>query len=373
MSAIPIFDPQPEIDLLWEELNDAIQGVLRSGLFIMGTQVAAFEREAAAYLGVKHAIAVNSGTDALVIALRALGIGPGDEVITSPFTFFATAEAIEQVGAIPVFVDIEDRYYTIDAGSIEAVITPRTKAILPVHLYGQAADLDAIQQVAQRYGLYLVEDAAQSFGGEYQGVKLGTFGEAGCFSFFPTKNLGGYGDGGMLVTNDDRVAELAAMLRVHGSRQKYRNECVGYNSRLDEIQAAILRVKLKRIDEWNDLRREAAHRYHELLSTIGGLIVPSERECGKHVFHQYTVRLPEDRRDAVTKGLRQHGIGTMIYYPIPVHQLPVYKHLGITLPVAEACAREVFSLPLWPHLSAQLQSEVAVCLRRLLATETGSP
>lgn len=370
MRMIPIYDPQPEIDLLWEELNEAIQRVLRSGQFIMGTEVAAFEREAAAYLGVRHAIGVNSGTDALVIALRALGIGPGDEVITSPFTFFATAEAIEQVGARPVFVDIEPRYYAIDPGRIEKAITPRTRAILPVHLFGHAADLGTLRQLAQRYGLFLIEDAAQSFGGEYQGEKLGTCGDAGCFSFFPTKNLGAYGDGGMLVTNDDRVAEKAAMLRAHGSRKKYQNEMIGYNSRLDEMQAALLRVKIRRIEEWNRLRREAAHRYRELLGAAAGLLLPCEREGDRHVYHQYTVRMPAGERDEVRAALRGRGIETMVYYPVPLHQLPLYKHLGLSLPAAEACAREVLSLPLWPHIPVRLQAEIASALLPLLSSRS---
>ncbi len=245
---IPILDLKPEIDALWDEFNAAFQRVLRDGHFIMGADVLAFEREAASYLGVKHAIAMNSGTDALLIGLRALGVGPGDEVITTPFTFVATAEAATNLGATPVFVDIDPRTYNLDTALLEAAITPRTKAIIPVHLYGHAAEMDAVMAVAEKHGLKVLEDVAQAFSGEHRGRKLGAIGHAGAFSFFPSKNLGAFGDGGLLVTNDDAVAEAARMLRVHGAKRKYYNEVPGYSSRLDTLQAAMLRVKLPHVE-----------------------------------------------------------------------------------------------------------------------------
>jgi len=345
---IPPYDPRPEIEVLWDEIHAAIDRVLRSGRFILGPEVEAFEAEVAAYLGVKFAIGVNSGTDALVIALRALGVGPGDEVITTPFTFFATAEAISLVGATPVFVDIDPLTFNIDPHQIPAAITPRTKAILPVHLYGHAADMDPILEVAQAHGLKVLEDVAQAFGGAYKGRKLGSLGHAAAFSFFPTKNLGGFGDGGLIATNDPAVAEQARMLRAHGARKKYYNETLGYNSRLDALQAAVLRVKLKRVDEWNARRREIAARYHEALAEVKGLILPSEQSYAYHVYHQYTVRVLHGRRDEVRQRLADAGIGTMVYYPVPVHRLPVYAWPEGSLPRAEQAAREVLSLPMGP-------------------------
>jgi len=363
---IPILDLSAEIEALWDELNAAIQRVLRSGRFILGPEVEAFEREVAEYLGVKHAIGVNSGTDALAIGLRALGIGPGDEVITAPFTFFATAEAISQVGATPVFVDIDPRTFNIDPGLIEEKITPRTKAILPVHLYGQAADMDPIMSLAGKYGLKVLEDVAQAFGGEYKGRKLGTIGHAGAFSFFPSKNLGAYGDGGLIATDDDRVAEVARMLRAHGARKKYYNEVLGYNSRLDELQAAILRVKLPHVDAWNEARRRVAQTYNELLKDVPGVVIPYEATYAKHVYHQYTVRILDGRRDEVQRRLAEAGIETVVYYPVPLHLLPVYEELGCTLFEVDRVAREVLSLPIWPRMELDFQQRVAWELRRAL-------
>lgn len=358
---IPILDLSCEITMLWDELNAAIQRVLRSGQFILGSEVEAFEREVADYLGVKHAIGVNSGTDALVIGLRALGIGPGDEVITTPFTFFATAEAISQVGARPVFIDIDPTSFNLDPRLIEAAITPRTKGILPVHLYGRPADMDPILTVAERYGLKVLEDCAQSFGATYKGRKTGTFGHAAAFSFFPSKNLGAYGDAGLIVTDDDRVAESARMLRTHGSRRKYYNEAIGYNSRLDAIQAAILRVKLPYVERFNEGRREVAKRYNELLDGIPGLVTP-ELVDG-HVFHQYTIRILNGMRDQVRERLADAGIGTMVYYPVPLHRLPVYAYMGYQLREAERAAKEVLSLPMWPQIPPEVQEKVAQTLR----------
>ncbi len=355
---VPILDLSPEIEGLWDELNAAIQRVLRSGQFIMGPEVTAFEAEVAEYLRVRHAIGVNSGTDALVIGLKALGVGPGDEVVTTPFTFFATAEAVSQVGATPVFVDIDPETYNMDPALIEEKITPYTKAILPVHLFGQAAETDPILALAEEYGLKLLEDVAQAFGGEYRGRKLGTIGDAGAFSFFPSKNLGAYGDGGLLTTNDATVAEAARMLRAHGAKKKYHNEIIGYNSRLDELQAAILRVKLPCIDGWNEGRREIARRYSALLDQVPGIATPHEAPNRLHVYHQYTVRIRDGRRDEVRERLARAGVETMIYYPVSVHRLPVYEGIGYRLPRTERAEGEVLSLPIWPSLSPQVQGVV---------------
>lgn len=363
---IPVLDLSPEIDLLWDEINAAIQRVLRSGQFIMGAEVKAFETEFADYLGVKHAVGMNSGTDALVIGLRALGVGADDEVITTPFSFFATAEAVSIIGATPVFVDIDPRTYNLDAGQIESKITERTKVIMPVHLYGQSADMDTVMELAGRYGLRVLEDTAQAFSGEHRGRKLGTIGDAGAFSFFPSKNLGAYGDAGMFVTNNDEVATMARMLRVHGSLKKYHNEVVGYNSRMDTMQAAILSVKLPHVDDWSEGRRAAANRYNDLLSTIPGLTLPFETPEARHVYHQYTVRIPNDLRDTVQARLAEAGVSTMVYYPVPIHRLPIYQDWGYSLPEAESAAGAVISLPIWPQITLEIQERVAAALRAAL-------
>jgi dTDP-4-amino-4,6-dideoxygalactose transaminase len=365
-SPIPVLDLSPEIDLLWDEINAAIQRVLRSGQFIMGAEVKTFEAQFAGYLGVKHAVGMNSGTDALVIGLRALGVSAGDEVITTPFSFFATAEAVSIIGATPVFVDIDPRTYNLDAGQIEAKITERTKVIMPVHLYGLAADMDAIMALAGQYGLKVLEDTAQAFSGEHRGRKLGTIGEAGAFSFFPSKNLGAYGDAGMFVTNDDDVATMARMLRVHGSLKKYHNEVVGYNSRMDTMQAAILSVKLPHVDEWSAARRVAANRYNDLLGDVPGLTLPYEAPEARHVYHQYTVRIASGRRDTVQARLAEAGVSTMVYYPVPIHQLPIYREWGYALPEAEQAAGAVLSLPIWPQITPEIQERVAAALREAL-------
>jgi dTDP-4-amino-4,6-dideoxygalactose transaminase len=342
---IPVLDLTPEIEMLWDDLMGAVQRVLRSGRFILGPEVEAFESEVAAYLGAKHAVGVNSGTDALVISLRALGVGPGDEVITTPFTFFATPESISNVGAIPVFVDIDERTFNIDPALIEPAITERTKAIVPVHLYGHACDMDPIMDVARRHDLRVIEDVAQAMGGAYKGRKLGTIGDAAAFSFFPSKNLGGFGDGGMVVTDDDEVAEVARMLRTHGAKRKYANEMLGYNSRLDELQAAMLRVKLHHLDELNDGRRAVAARYDQLLADVSRVMPPFVAPGVHHVYHQYTVRIAGGRRDAVAKELDSAGVQTMIYYPVPAHRLLPFQGSSV-LPMAEDCCLRCLSLPI---------------------------
>lgn len=353
---IPVLDLAPEIEELWDEFNAAFQRVLRSGQFIMGPEVTAFENEAADYLGAKHAIGVNSGTDALVIGLRALGVGLGDEVITTPFSFFATAESISMVGAKPVFVDIDEESFNIDPALIEAAITPNTKAIMPVHLYGRPAEMDAIMAIAEEHGLKVIEDCAQSFGARYQGKQTGTIGHVGAYSFFPSKNLGAFGDGGLIATDDDAVADLARMLRAHGSKKKYHNEVLGYNSRLDAMQAAFLRVKLPHVDAWNANRRAAAQRYGQLLGDHPSVIAPAVVDG--HVFHQYTVRLPGADRDAVQAKLQEAGVGTMVYYPVPQDQLPVYRDSYAPQPVTMQLATEVLSLPIGPSLSTEDQRYV---------------
>jgi dTDP-4-amino-4,6-dideoxygalactose transaminase len=328
----------------------------------MGDAVKAFEQEVAAYLGTQYAIAVNSGTDALVIGLKALGIKLGDEVITTPFSFFATAESISNVGAKPIFADIEPDSFNIDPNAIRSKITSRTKAIMPVHLYGRAAAMSEIKAIAQEYNLRIIEDCAQSFGAKYYSTNsdsqyTGTIGQVGAYSFFPSKNLGAYGDGGLIVTNDRSIAELAGMLRVHGSKKKYHNEILGYNSRLDTLQAAILRVKLKYLESWNQGRRRVAKLYNQLLANIPEIITPELNEG--HVFHQYTIRITNGQRDQISENLKHQGIGTMIYYPIPQDQLPIYAGQYPANPVSNLLATQVLSLPIWPEMDENIIKQVA--------------
>lgn len=350
---IPVLDLKPQVKQLWDDLEEAIKSVLTNTQFIMGPNVKTFEQEVASYLGVKHAVSVNSGTDALLIALRAVNVSQGDEVITTPFTFFATAEAISHVGATPVFVDIDPKTFNINPELIEAKIISKTKAILPVHLYGQAAEMDKLLAVAKKYNLKVVEDVAQAFGADYKGHKTGTIGDMGCFSFFPSKNLGAFGDGGLIATNDDQLADTARMLRVHGSRKKYYNEAIGYNSRLDEIQAAILRVKLPHIDQWNEGRKRVAQIYNTLFKDVPLIEVPYEDGNGKHVYHQYTIRTTNNKRDQVQKALSDQGIGSMIYYPVAVDKLPVYKELDSLCPESDKACGEVLSIPIWPEMERE--------------------
>lgn len=354
----------PEIESLWDDLNRAIAEVLRSGQFILGPVVRQFESEVADYLGIPHAVGLSSGTDALVIALRTLGIGPGDEVITTPFTFFATPEAIAIVGATPVFVDIDPASFNLDPGAVEAAVTPRTRAVMPVHLYGRPAEMPTIVDIAGRHGLKVVEDCAQSFGARREGRQTGTFGDVGAYSFFPSKNLGAFGDAGLLATHDDGLAEAARTLRVHGAKKKYDNEMLGYNARLDALQAAILRVKLPLIDKNNRARRTVAERYNALLADVDGVVTP-ELVDG-HVFHQYTIRVPGGRRDAVKGELDAAGIGSMVYYPVPCHRLPLFREGSPSLPAAEQAVQEVLSLPLWPQMREEIQERVVEVIAHAL-------
>lgn len=351
---IPMVDLKAQYLEIKEEIDSAVLGVIQSSAFILGPHGKALEQEIAAYHGVRHAIGVASGTDALHLALIAAGVGRGDEVITTPFTFIATAEAVSYVGGVPVFVDIEPDTFNIDPAQVEKKITKKTKAILPVHLYGHPAEMDLIMEIAGEHNLKVIEDCAQSFGAEYKGKKAGSFGDMGCFSFFPSKNLGCYGDGGMIITNDDSLAERIASLRNHGSRIRYYHDEVGFNSRLDDIQAAILRVKLRRIESYNENRRRNAGIYSGYLKPKG-VDTPIERVGCRHVFHQYTIRLKN--RDRVKETLDKTGVSSsMIYYPVPLHLQKAYAALGMkqgSLPVAEEAASEVLSLPMYPELTEE--------------------
>jgi len=313
---VPLVDLVGQYHSIKSEMDQALSSVLESGYFVLGPNVKTFEEEIAGYLGVKHAVGLASGTDALIISLRTLGVGRGDEVIVPAFSFFATAGAVLSVGAKPIFVDVEPNTYLIDVKQIEGAITSKTKAIIPVHLYGQPADMDEIMEIAQKHNLKVIEDNAQAIGAKYKGTRTAAIGDVGCLSFFPSKNLGGYGDGGMLTTNNDEVAKLAFMLRAHGWKKKYFPEMLGYNSRLDALQAAILRVKMNYIDEWNELRYQHAQRYTLALSKLG-VQVPTEFPNRTHVYHLYMVAFKD--RDAVQKHLYDAGIASAIYYPQPLH------------------------------------------------------
>jgi dTDP-4-amino-4,6-dideoxygalactose transaminase len=361
---IPSLDLAPQYNELKAEIDAAVLGVLRDGAFIHGPQVARLEQSIAKYFGVKHAVALNSGTDALVIGLRALGLNAGDEVITSSFSFFATAEAVSAIGAKPIFVDIDPATLNLNPSLLKAAITKRTKAIIPVHLFGRAAPMGEIMQLAKTHGLAVLEDCAQCFGGrssEMGNQLLGTIGHAGAISFFPSKNLGGIGDGGMLITQEDKVADEAQRLRTHGGKKKYYNEVVGYNSRLDTIQAAVLEVKLPSLDRWNKERRTIAARYQEQLAALPHLTLPGLPDG--HVFHQFTLRVTNGKRDALQQYLEKQGIGAMIYYPVPIHQLPVYLGQYPSLPECEAAAKEVLSLPIWPGMPLSQVDKVCQAIR----------
>ena len=346
---IPMLDLKRQYLEIKNEILSAVGEVLESSQYVLGKKGAELEDKVRAYHGMKEAIGVASGTDALHIAVRALGIGAGDEVITTPFTFFATVEAIMYVGARPVFADIELDTLNIDPAAVERLITKKTKAIIPVHIFGHPADMDRIMALAKAHGLKVIEDCAQSFGASMHGEKTGSFGDAACFSFYPSKNLGAYGDGGMIILNDCEVAGMVKKLRNHGSSGGYRHECVGYNSRLDELQAAILLTKLKRIDEYNAKRRQRAALYNQLLSDV--VTCPVEKEGAVHVYHQYTIR--SSRRDDIQKYLKEHEMSSVIYYPFPLHLQEAMKFLGHKegdFPVTEQVSREVLSLPMYPEL-----------------------
>ncbi len=363
---IPLVDLTAQYHSIKAEIDAAVNATLESGHFILGPAVTKFEESVASYLGVDHAIGLASGTDALVLALRALDIGAGDEVIIPAYTFFATAGTVMSVGAKPVFVDIDPVTYEIDTTKIKDRITPKTKAIIPVHLYGHPADMDPILELAHSHGLKVIEDDAQAFGATYRGKKTGSFGDIGCLSFFPTKNLGAFGDGGMVVTNDPTLAERMRMFRTHGWKKKYYSEEVGYNSRLDALQAAILQAKFPHVDSWNQKRREIAQCYSKKLTPLG-MTVPIECDWGRHVYHLYTIR--SNRRDELQAFLKRKGIASEVYYPLPPHLSTPCMKLGYKqgdFPDAEQASRETLSLPLYPELTIEQQGEVIAAVREFM-------
>lgn len=390
---ISLIDLKRQYETIKEDGDKAVLKVLNDAKYIMGENVLSFEKEFASYIGVKHAISVGNGTDALIIALKALGIGHGDEVITTPFTFFATAESISFVGATPVFVDVLKDSYNIDPEEIEKAITENTKAIMPVHIFGQAADMDEINRIAKKHGLYVIEDSAQAAGGAYKGKKIGTFSDLACFSFFPTKNLGCAGDGGMIVTDNDDLAVMVKALRTHGSGEngqraynilndikaevaedlnadntvynplKYYNYLIGHNSRLDELQAALLRVKLKKLDYWNNMRRTHADFYNENLKGTE-FITPVAKDYAEHIYHLYI--LQSEKRDALCKYLKEKGVATGIYYPVPMHLQKVYKPLGYKkgdLKNSEYLADRTFAIPMFTELREEEKEYIVKCLK----------
>lgn len=378
MSNIPPLDLSRQYKNISEEVSAAVLDVLASGRYIGGSLVQGFEQQFAAYVGVSECVACNSGTDALYLALRALQIGSGDEVITTPFTFIATAEVISVVGAKPVFVDIDAETFNFDVLQLEKAITDKTRAIIPVHLFGQPVDMTAVMSIAESHNLAVIEDCAQATGAEWADAKIGSIGHIGCFSFFPTKNLGAFGDGGAVTTNDPAIASAIRMLREHGMRDRYYHEETGINSRLDTIQAAILQIKLRHLDTWNDLRRSVAERYHQLLEHVPGVVKPQEIAGGRSVWNQYTIRLTQDSnsafRDNVRTQLSARGISSMVYYPLPLHLQPVYKDLGYQagdFPVTEKVCHEVLSLPIFPELSPEEQEQVVYGLKDCLLIANG--
>ncbi len=362
---IPMVDLGKQFADIREEIMEMMCRVLESSHFILGPKVHDLEDRITNYIQSAGAIGVASGTDALHLSVEALGIGDGDEVITTPFTFFATVEAIVYTGAKPVFVDIEKETFALDCGKIEEKITPRTKAILPVHLFGHPADMGTITNIAKKHRLHVIEDCAQAFGAEFKKRKVGGFGAAGCFSFYPSKNLGAYGDGGMITLNDQSLVDAIKQLRNHGSRGSYVHDSVGFNSRLDEIQAGILLIKMKRIDEYNSRRREKAALYNSLLS--GSVICPSEGADCYHVYNLYTIR--SGKRDEIQRRLRDEGISSVVYYPRPLHLQKALSYLGYRegdFPAAEEAAKEVLSLPIYPELEESVIGKIAGIIKKVV-------
>jgi len=364
---VPFVDLKAQYEAIQVEIREAINQVLKEAAFAGGPFVEQFENEFASFCGSHYAIGVGSGTDALWFALRAVGITQGDEVITVPNTFIATAEAISLCGAIPVFVDIDEHTYMMDPALIEAAITPRTKAIIPVHLFGQIADMDPIMEIARGHGLFVIEDACQAHGAEYKGRKAGSIGDAGCFSFYPGKNLGAYGEAGAVVTANITFAEKVRMLRDHGQAKKYYHELIGWNARMDGLQGAILSVKLKHLRKWNEMRRKHAQLYHALLGGIKGVVIPHEAKHSKHIYHIYAIRVRD--RDNIIASLAKEEIYCGIHYPVPIHLQEAYRFLGLqegSSPVAERCAGEFVSLPMFPELTKEQIEHVARVLKRHL-------
>jgi dTDP-4-amino-4,6-dideoxygalactose transaminase len=377
INSIPAFDIKQQYSTIAAEVSAAVLEVLASGRYIGGPVVESFEQDFAAYHHVNNCIACNSGTDALYLALRALGISTGDEVITTPFTFVATAEVISAVGGKPVFVDIDSNTLNLDLQQVTAAITPQTKAIIPVHLFGQPVDMTALMAIANAHNLAVIEDCAQATGASWNNQKVGSIGHIGCFSFYPTKNLGGCGDGGAITTNDPELAAKMRVIKEHGQRNRYYYEEIGVNSRLDSLQAAILQIKLRYLDIWNQQRRAIANYYQQFLSQIPGIVPPQELAGGLSVWNQYTIRISSQGRngasatyrDSVRDQLQARGVNSMVYYPYPLHLQPVYQHLGYQpgqLPVAELACQEVISLPMFPELTQEQQDQVIYALKDIL-------
>lgn len=374
---IPPFDIKQQYANLEAEISPAVLEVLTSGRYIGGPAVEGFEQQFATYHGVSECVACNSGTDALYLALRAFDIGAGDEVITTPFTFIATAEVISAVGAKPIFVDIDANTFNLDVEQVAAAITSKTKAIIPVHLFGQPVEMTQLMAIAQSHNLAVIEDCAQATGASWQGQKVGSIGHIGCFSFYPTKNLGACGDGGAVTTNDPAIASKIRVLREHGSKVRYLHEAIGVNSRLDAIQAVILQIKLRYLDSWNEKRRQIAAYYSQLLHQIPGVIIPQELANGVGVWNQYTIRIAGEARNGATakyrdwvrSQLQEKGVGSMVYYPLPLHLQPVYENLGYQagkLPISEQACNQVLSLPMYPELTQEQQERVVYSLKDCL-------
>ncbi len=373
---VPFVDLQAQYRAIKTEVDAAIKRVLDTSAFILGREVEAFERAFAEYVGAEFCVGVSNGTAAVQLAVTACGVGEGDEVIVPANTFFATAEAVSTAGATPVFVDCDADSFNIDAAKVEAAITPRTRAVIPVHLYGQAADLDPLFELAERHNLIVIEDAAQAHGARYKGRRVGGLARAGCFSFYPGKNLGAYGEGGAVLTNDAEVARRLRLLRDHGSEQKYRHEIIGYNFRLEGLQGAVLGVKLRHLDGWNALRRAHAARYTELLGALdteGALTLPREMTYAEHVYHLYVVRAED--RDALQRSLQEAGVQTGIHYPVPIHLQPAYASLGHRagdFPEAERQAARVLSLPMFPELTDAQLEHVAEAVNKFSSQKSAS-
>jgi dTDP-4-amino-4,6-dideoxygalactose transaminase len=369
---IPILQLNTQYETIGAELEAAVLKALRGTHYIMGPEVEAFEKEFAQWHGLAHSAGVANGTDALHLAVRALGLGPEDEVICPAFTFIATAGAIALAGAKPVFCDIEPTHFAMDPEDVKSRITPRTRALVVVHLFGHPAPMDELMAIAKEHNLAVIEDCAQATGSEYQGKKVGTIGDYGCFSFFPSKNLGGIGDGGMVLANTREKLEKIKMLRGHGSKVKYYHDCLGTNSRLDEIQAAALRVKLRYLDRWNEQRRRVAKRYQENLGVT--IQLPAEAPGCKHVYHQFTTRVPQ--RDEFKKYLEQNGVGSMIYYPVSLHQQQAFANLGYSdddFPATRKAQDEVLSLPMFPELTNDQIDEISAAVKSFLKTLLATP
>ncbi len=380
---VPLLDLKAQFVTIEDEIRAAIDRVLETQRFIMGPEVEGLEAEVAEYSGCDHGIGVSSGTDALLVALMAIDLKPGDEVITTPYTFFATAGSISRLGGVPVFVDIDPRTYNLNPDGIEAALTKKTRAIMPVHLYGQMADMDPILALAERHGLFVIEDAAQAIGADYKGRQAGSLGHLGCFSFFPSKNLGGFGDGGMVVANDPDLADKVRLLRNHGYRPKYYNKVVGGNFRLDALQAAVLRVKLRYLDRWSEARRRNAGRYRRLFRAAGlaedraegesagrphRIVLPEEAGRGRHIYNQFVIRAAE--RDALMAHLKAQDIGCEIYYPVPLHLQECFADLGYgagDMPMSEQAAAETLALPVYPELTEEMQAAVVQQIHHFLA------